>query len=58
MKIKEYRILSDANENDLTKLVNAFIDEGWQPYGSLCVMGDANEHIYMHTQAMVKYEEI
>lgn len=32
-KTREYSILSGANPEELTKLVNEFLQEGWKPKG-------------------------
>ncbi len=51
MKILEYKILAEAWASDLEELVNRYIQNGWQPYGSIA-SSDNNRF-----QPMVKYEK-
>jgi hypothetical protein len=50
-KIVDYKMLIFTSANEATDIVNIFIKEGWQPFGS---PGSAGGHGF---QAMVKYEE-
>jgi len=41
-KISDYKIVkSNSNEpcNDVEKVVNSLVKEGWQPYGALVISG-------------------
>jgi len=53
-KITEYKILEDDFRENLVKMVNQSIGEGWQPYGDLIVYVLSNTS-YFFCQAMIKY---
>ena len=54
-KIKKYEIISGHDEEELTKMVNDHISEGWQPYGSpYAIINRLGDLAVM--QAVVKYD--
>jgi len=53
-KIRAYKSVCGGSIGELNDSVNSYIDEGWQPYGSISVSGIPKETI-SHCQAMVKY---
>ena len=52
-KITEYKILEDYGRENLVKMVNESIGEGWQPYGDLIVYVLSSTSYYF-CQAMIK----
>jgi hypothetical protein len=54
-KITEYKILEDDFRENLVKMVNQSIGEGWQPYGDLIVYVLSNTS-YCFCQAMIKID--
>ena len=52
-KIIAYKILEDDFRENLVKMVNQSIGEGWQPYGDLIVSVLSNNSYYF-CQAMIK----
>jgi hypothetical protein len=59
--IENYTILRQDNLTDLSRWVNEFIKEGWQPYGSMQVVGNnqylAHSQVFLY-QAMVKFQKL
>lgn len=62
MKIIDYSTVS-GNEKDFPQSVKDCINEGWVPFGGVCVVGFKGEAAdlysqdeYFYFQAMVKYE--
>lgn len=51
-KIVDYKMLIFTTANEASEIVNIFIMDGWQPFGS---PGSVEGHGF---QAMVKYEDI
>lgn len=58
MSIKSYKVVVQRLPEDLTRLVQDMIEDGWQPYGSPQLMMIAKDKgtIERYCQAMVKYE--
>lgn len=55
-KITEYITVSITGDHkELDRLVNSYIERGYQPFGGVSTTVDDN-HVYF-TQALVKYEE-
>ena len=53
----EYRIVEDANAENLTRLVNALVAQGWEPHGNLIIRPRHAEEIGDALfQVMVKIE--
>lgn len=62
MNIKEYKLLSEIGLNEINKLVNEHISQGWAPLGGIgvnCWTEPFNEKTTatktQYSQAMVKY---
>ena len=58
-KITGYQIVSSFEEAKLIKLVNAAIEEGWQPMGPISLTTYSNEasgDAVLMVQVMVTYE--
>ena len=61
-EIVEYALVEKRDNDDLQKVVNEAIKEGWQPYGNLVIAvyshgrsGTINtDHLY--TQVLVRYK--
>lgn len=52
-EITAYKILSSLEEDILNGLVNEYIAEGWQPFGSLAV--SMRPGCLLYSQAIVTY---
>lgn len=55
--VKSYKVITACSGEDLGRYVQAEIEEGWQPYGSLCVR-TASDGSCRFTQVMVEYYDI
>lgn len=55
--VESYKVISAFSGEDLGSYVQAEIEEGWQPYGSLCVI-TASDGSLRYTQAMVVYYSV
>jgi len=61
-EIVEYAVVEKRDSDELQKVVNKAIKEGWQPYGNLVIAVYSHgrsgtistDHLY--TQALVKYK--
>src|SRR5205823_5783083 len=49
----EYRIISAATPEDLVRLVNESIRQGWEPAGGLCAVATMNAGEYLFAQGML-----
>ena len=47
-----YTVLTSSRFDELIKMVNELIEEGWIPQGGICESG--NGAIYHYSQAMIK----
>lgn len=64
-QIKEMQFVMKSAEKiyDLTKTVNDYIEQGWQPYGELKIISNSNGSFLFSSdepllvQAMVKYSD-
>ena len=54
MEILEYIIVEETTRTGLSKIVNEYIQEGYQPFGNLVVRG--NQYVSYYVQAIVKYK--
>lgn len=52
--VKSYKVITTCSGEDLESYVQAAIEEGWQPYGSLCVITGSDGSL-RYAQAMVEY---
>ncbi|SFD43737.1 DUF1737 domain-containing protein [Spirosoma endophyticum] len=53
-QIKGYNAIKADDPTELSSLIQAAINEGWQPFGSIAI-GVLPSRIY-YVQALVKYE--
>ena len=69
-KIIDYTVVTAIDSGNLTDLVVELIEEGWQPFGGVCLTYERNIHrepgpndvnlpndFQHYSQALVKYEE-
>ena len=54
MEILEYIIVEETTRTGLSKIVNEYIQEGYQPFGNLVITG--NQYVSYYVQAIVKYK--
>jgi hypothetical protein len=56
-RIVEYRLaIGDDDENELNRIVNELIAQGFQPMGGVSATTTREAYVYF-LQAMVRYEE-
>lgn len=53
MKAVEYKVVSVSDAGSLTKAVNKYMDDGWQPLGGICC--DSGEGGIEYLQAMTRH---
>lgn len=55
LEVVEYLILSAVSGDELAEKVNAMIQDGWQPHGSIGVSSGTMQGYFMLHQPMVQY---
>jgi hypothetical protein len=56
LPVKEYNICKAISLANLVNLVNDFINQGWQPFGSVAQV-EGDHGIREYCQTMVKYAQ-
>lgn len=56
LQVKEYNICKALSLATLADLVNGYIKQGWQPFGSVAQV-EGEHGIREYCQTMVKYDE-
>ena len=56
MKISDYKILVHQEAHELAKMVQAAINDGWQPFGSVASTPEDDGYYASFAQPVVKYQ--
>jgi len=56
-QLMEYEIVSSIDKDDVVKVVNRMLREGWTLYGSLCVQGPPFNQYSQALTRSIEYRE-
>ena len=56
-KVVEYKMITECTGNNLTRQVNALIEQKFQPFGDPFTSYNPDTNLQLFCQSMVKYRE-